>query len=98
MEEIEAGEVSKLISPVDIYSILMNRRYKMEHNVELNDIEENIANESWNNIRMFIAYEYYELDIDKLEKIPFPSYDISSEILFNKQKIHQHLNYKNNSK
>ena len=64
----------------------------------MSKIDENIANESWNNIRMFIAYEYYELGIDKLDKIPFPSYDISSEILFNKQKIHQHLNYKNNSK
>ena len=97
-EEIEEGEVSKLISPVDIYSILMNRRYKIEHDVELNDIEENIAKESGNNIRMYIAYEYYELGINKLDKIPFPSYDISSEMLFNEPKTYQHLNYKNNGK
>ena len=87
-EGIEKGELCKNIAPVDEYSILMNRRYKMENGIAINELETEIALEEGNFIRMYIAEEFYNLHINESNNIPFPQYDVVlDELLNNKTKV-----------
>ena len=79
-EGIKKGQVCSEIDPITEYGILMNRRFKEENDIELSSLEERVASEEGMFIRMYIADLFYELGIDKLQRIPFPEYDISLEL------------------
>ena len=80
-EGIEKGELCRNIAPIDEYNILMNRRYKMENGIDINELETEIALEEGNLVRMYIAQVYYELKINELDNMPFPEYNLTMEDL-----------------
>ena len=87
-EGIEKGELCRNIAPIDEYNILLNRRYKMENGIDINELETEVALEEGNLVRMYIAQVYYELKINELDNMPFPQYDvILDELLNSKTKV-----------
>ena len=73
-EGIKEGQLSSLIEPIGVYSVLMNRRFKKENNLQISDLEEQIAFESGKFIRAYVAEKFTQSGFNEL---PYPLYDIT---------------------
>ena len=75
-EGIKKGALSEAMGATLEYSILLNRRYKLEHGIELTRLEEMVAKQEGNFVRMFVLKQYNDLHIGDLKTLPFPNCDV----------------------
>lgn len=72
-ENIPLGKLSSMLKAEDIFQILVNARYKQEHQIALSDLESKIKKESGSLISMYVNEKWNLIKKDiSFSKIPFP--------------------------